>query len=150
MGQLILEGLKDDRPSRPSHLVVAALFLAAIVLIPVSTFVALLVAVLAAVMLAWRLTGLGAPILVAGLSVDLDAKVIRLSDPDVIVPFDEVVEPVTVRHAEDTTIWRVTLRHETDGHRSQAYELVAMRSPAAVIRASGLRVESVEVSLPVI
>ena len=150
MGQLTIEGLKTNRPSRPPHIVAAALFLAAIGLNRVSTLAAVLVAILAAAMLAWRLTGLGAPILVASLSVDLDARVMRLSDPDVVVPFDEIVEPVIVRHGEGTTVWRVRLQQATDGSRSQAYELVAERPPAAAIRASGLRVESVEAPPPVI
>ena len=147
--QLTIEGLRDDRPERPAHLLIALLFLASLLTAPVSVPGALLLGALAILLLVWRLTGLGAPVRVAAMTVDLEAQVIRLTDPDIFIPFGEILEPVLIEPWKTNRTWRLVLR-QLAGDRSRGYLLVTDHSPEAIVHATGLRVEVVEYPPPVI
>lgn len=150
MGRVVLMGLKQDRPSRPTNVLLAGLLAIALVTTRVSVPSAALLGVLLVLMIVWRLTGLGAPVEVASIDIDLDAQVIHCAHPDVEIPFADVLEPILVEHGEGSPVWTVSLSIAQEGQRPVVYRLVTETPPVGPLRGTGIRVESEERPLPVI
>lgn len=150
MGRVVIMGLKHDRPSRPTNVLLAALLVLTLVTTRVSVPAAALLGVLLVLMIVWRLTGLGAPVEVASIDIDLDSRVIRCENPDVEIPFTDVIEPILVEHGEGSSVWRISLRCAGERRRPLAYLLVTETPPAGLLSAIGVRVECAEYPPPVI
>ena len=150
MSSVVITGMKLDRPTRPTNLLLAVLLVIALAAVRINVTAAALVGILLVLMIVWRLDGLGAPIEVEAFDIDFDARVIRCVGPGAVVPFVEVLEPILVEGGEGSSVWRVRLSRASGDGKPLNYLLVTETAPLGPLSGTGIQVESVEYPPPVI